>query len=39
MPPEGGLISLFGFQVFTLCPAPSIDTAGGISARTCLTPP
>jgi hypothetical protein len=28
-----------GFQVFTLCPAPGIDTTGGVSARTCLTPP
>ena len=39
MAPGGGRIRLFGFQVFTLYPAPSIATAGGISARTCLIPP
>ncbi|MDJ0804107.1 MAG: hypothetical protein QNI97_14620, partial [Desulfobacterales bacterium] len=36
-PPEGGLVNLLGVQVFPLCPAPSIDTTGGISARTCLS--
>ena len=30
---------MLGVQVFPLCPAPSIATAGGISVRTCLTPP
>ncbi len=26
-----------GVSVFSLCPAPSIDASGGISARTCLS--
>ncbi len=38
-PPRRGALDLLGVQAFLLCPAPSIDAAGGISAGTCLTPP
>ncbi len=35
--PRRGANQSVGLPLLSLCPAPSIDTAGGISARTCLS--